>query len=51
MGKKTPAIAELFFNQDEEEVKKLMEAVDQSKHRMEILDEILRKEQSLVPTD
>ena len=44
---KTPALAELFFDQDEEEVKKMMLAVDQSNHRTEILNEILRKEHLL----
>ena len=36
-----------FFDQEEEEVVKLMEAVGQSKHRTEILHEILRKEHLL----
>ena len=44
---KTPALAELFFDQDEEEVKKIMSAVDQSNHRTDILNEILRKEHLL----
>ena len=42
---KTPTLAELFFDQNEEKVNEMMEAVAQSRHRTEILDEVLRKEQ------
>ena len=45
--KETPALHELFFDQDEDEVKKLMEAICQSNHRREILEEILRKKNLL----
>lgn len=43
----TPSIEELFFGQSEEDVKDLVEAIDQSRHRKEILDKILRKEHML----
>ena len=43
----TPALDELFFDQEEKEIGNLMEAVNQSKHRIEIIDEILRKRQIL----
>ena len=43
----TPTLDELFFGPMEEEIKKLMEAVDQSSHRREILEEVLRKKQLL----
>ena len=51
--KETPQLHNLFFGQDEvrksqEEVRKLMEAVCQSNHRKEILEEILRKRHLLV---
>ena len=39
----TPALDHLFFGHMEEDIKKLMEAVDQSNHRKEILEEVLRK--------
>ena len=41
--KETPALHELFFDQDEDEVKKLMEAICLSNHRREILEDTLRK--------
>ena len=41
-------VEELFFDQQEEDVKDLMEAIDQSRHRKEILDKILRKEHLLL---
>ena len=40
----TPAIEKLFFDQCEEDVKELVEAIDQSSYRKEILEKILRKE-------
>ena len=42
----TPTLDELFFGPMEEEIKKLMEAVDQSSHRRVILEEVLRKKQT-----
>ena len=45
--KETPALDELFFDQMEEKVQKLMEAVTQSNHRREILEEVLRKKHLL----
>ena len=42
-----PAIEELFFDQEEEDVRQLMEAIDQSNHKKEILDKILGKEHLL----
>ena len=42
-----PSIEELFFDQRGEEVRELMESIDRSKHRKEILDKILRKEHIL----
>ena len=44
---KTPALDTLFFDKDEAEVKKMMEAVCQSNHRKEILEDILRKKHLL----
>ena len=46
-NKETPALADLFLDQDEEEVWWLIEATGQSKHRTEILHEILRKKHLL----
>ena len=43
----TPSIEKLFLGQAEEHVKELMESIDQSKHRKEILDKILRQEHML----
>ena len=43
----TPDIEELFFDQCEEDVKGLVEAIDQSSYRKEILEKILRKEHVL----
>ena len=40
----TPAIEEFFFDQCEEDVRELVEAIDQSSYRKEILEKILRKE-------
>ena len=45
--KETPSIEELFFGQYEEDVKELVEAIDQSRHRKEILDKILAREHLL----
>ena len=44
---KMPAIEELFFVPDYEDVQELVEAIDQSRHRKEILDKILRREHLL----
>ena len=46
-GLEMPAIEELFFDQDEEAVKELVDAIDQSRHRKDILDKILRREKVL----
>ena len=43
----TPSIEELFFGQEEEDVKILMETIDQSKHREDMLNKILKKEHML----
>ena len=45
--KERPDLTKLFFDQDEEDVKKMMQAISQSKHRVEILNELLRKEHLL----
>ena len=45
--RETPAIDQLFFEHEEEDGKKLMEALGQSNHRKEILEEILRKKHLL----
>ena len=42
-----PSIEELFFDQQEEDIKELIEIIDHTKHRKEILDKILRKEHIL----
>ena len=47
MASQMPAIEELFFDQKEEDIGDLMEAIDQSRQRKEILDKILEKEHLL----
>ena len=42
-----PALADLFFEQEEEKVTKLMKTIGKSNHRKEILEEILREKHIL----
>ena len=46
--KGTPLLVDLFLDTDEDEVEEMMEAIDQSKHKREILDEVLKKGQLLI---
>ena len=43
----TPSIEELFFDQSDEDVRELIESMDQSKHRTDILNKILQTENLL----
>ena len=43
----TPALKDLFLHEGEEEVKEMIQAISQSTHRWEVLDDLLRKKKIL----